>query len=138
MAGRSDEKFWRYVRKADDIDHLVDNIAEVLWLFHVRSNALWYVWAVSFSNSKEPCRHNGSDHMAFLVCGMRACFSLQCGPRLNVVSGTRVRSFRMCSRAETSARNTQKDLKKPLKFKPYVVQLLETVEDGEKEKKYLN
>jgi len=39
------------------------------------------VWAVSFSNSKEPCRHNGSDDqmicgydMAFVVCGKRACY----------------------------------------------------------------
>jgi hypothetical protein len=29
---------------------------------------------VSFSNSKEPCRHNGSDDMAFVVCGKRACY----------------------------------------------------------------
>jgi hypothetical protein len=127
MAGRSDEKFWRYVGK-------VDNIVEVLWLFHVRSNALWCVWAVSFSNSRESCWHSGSDHMAFLVYGKRACFSLQCGPRSNVVTGTRVPSCRMCSHAETSARNTKKDLRKPLNFKRYAVQLFEAVEDGDKEK----
>jgi hypothetical protein len=53
----------------------VDDVVEVLLLFHVISDALWYVWAVSLSNSKEPCRHNGSDHMAFIVCCKRVYYT---------------------------------------------------------------